>query len=64
MIPLVNSLTIYALGLELGEALPGAAVAGVRRLPDCVTIYLEGAPFPYAALQQALGCSRRAVLAN
>jgi len=48
MIPLVNSLTIYALGLELGEALPGAVVAGVRRLPDCVTIYFEGAPFPYA----------------
>ena len=48
MIPLVNSLTIYALGLELGEALPGAVVAGVRRFPACVTIYLEGAPFPYA----------------
>jgi hypothetical protein len=48
MIPLVNSLTIYGLGLELGSALPGAAVAGVRRFPDCVTIYLEGAPFPYA----------------
>jgi len=48
IIPLVNSLTIYALGLELASALPGASVVEVRRFPDCLTIYLESAPFPYA----------------
>jgi len=48
MIPLVNSLTVYALGTELDGALSGAALAGVRRFPDCATIFFEGAPFSCA----------------
>jgi hypothetical protein len=48
MIPPVNSLTVYALGLQLEDALSGAAITGVRSFPDCVTICFESAPFKYA----------------
>ncbi|MDD4858544.1 MAG: hypothetical protein PHD74_10655, partial [Candidatus Krumholzibacteria bacterium] len=41
----MNSLTVYALGLQLGETLAGTAISGVRRFPDCVSIYFNGAPF-------------------
>ena len=47
IIPSVNSLTVYALALQLDEALSGAAIAGIKRFPDCVTLFLEGAPFKY-----------------
>jgi hypothetical protein len=43
----VNSLTVYALAFQLDEALSGATIAGMRRFPDCVTLFLEGAPFKY-----------------
>jgi hypothetical protein len=46
----MNSLTVYALGTELDRALSGATIAAVRRFPACITISLDGAPFPYAHL--------------
>jgi hypothetical protein len=45
MIASVNGLTVYALGFQLAETLVGAAITGVRRFPDCVSIYFNDTLF-------------------
>jgi hypothetical protein len=44
----MNSLTVYALGIELDRMLSGASIAAARRFPEGITLYLRNAPFPFA----------------
>ncbi|GEM_PF-1011038 len=47
MIPPMNGITAYALGIELGRTLAGSSIKRIVRFMDGATISLDGGPFPY-----------------